>query len=95
MQLAACFSSCVTPSQTNKQYVLAQGVAEEAAGLDTAASASRVSVNMQDDELSPLIVRHVEESTRELRCQLQEVDARSRRMEALLNELVGRSSLRV
>ena len=69
-----------------------QGVAEEAAGLDTAASASRVRVNMQDDELSPLIVRHVEESTRELRCQLQEVDARSRRMEALLNELVGRSS---
>jgi hypothetical protein len=68
-----------------------QAVAEEAAGSDTVLSHVRVA--MQDDELSPLIYRHVEASTRELRCQLQEVDARSRRMEALLNELIVRCSM--
>jgi hypothetical protein len=68
-----------------------QAAAEGAAGSDTVTSHVRVA--MQDDELSPLIYRHVEASTRELRCQLQEVDARSRRMEALLNELIGRSSM--
>lgn len=68
-----------------------QAVAEEAPGSDTVTS--HVLVTMQDDELSPLIYRHVEASTRELRCQIQEMDARSRRMEAQLNELIGRSSM--
>jgi hypothetical protein len=70
-----------------------QAVAEEAAGSDPDTVTSNVRVDMQDDELSPLIYRHVEASTRELRCQLQEVDVRSRRIEALLNELIGRSSM--
>ncbi len=49
-------------------------------------------VGMQDDELSPLIFRHVEACTHELRCQFQEMDARSRRMEAQLNELLARGA---
>ncbi len=80
----------IEPDSDNRQGG-EQAVAEEAAGSNTVTSHVRVA--MQDDELAPLIYRHVEASTRELRCQLQEVDVRSRRMEALLNELIGRSSM--
>jgi hypothetical protein len=48
---------------------------------DTAFSTTRVT--MTDDELSPLITRHVEASVRELRSQMQEMNARSLRTEEL------------
>jgi len=55
---------------------------------DTNISGTRIT--MTDDEMSPLISRHVEASVRELRSQMQEMDARSRRMEAQLGELLAR-----
>ncbi len=64
---------------------------EAVPGSDTITS--DMGVTIQDDQLSPLIYRHVEASTRELRSQVQEMGARSRRMEARLNELLARSSM--
>jgi hypothetical protein len=58
---------------------------------DTAFSTTRVT--MTDDELSPLIIRHtrhIEASVRELRSQMQEMNARSLRTEAQLGELLSR-----
>jgi hypothetical protein len=62
---------------------------------DTAFSTTRVT--MTDDELSPLINRHIEARTRELRSQMQEMNsriqemnARSLRTEAQLGELLSR-----
>jgi hypothetical protein len=62
---------------------------------DTAFSTTRVT--MTDDELSPLITRHIEASARELRSQMQEMNsriqemnARSLRTEAQLGELLAR-----